>query len=182
MTTSRTLLYYDSEFTGLHQYSTLISLALVSDDEVAFYAEFSDYDSQQCDAWIQQHVLSHTQWLGRQSTPLLHTRDKLTECYGDSAWVSNQLSVWLQQFSAVEIWADCLAFDWVLFCQLFGGALQLPKQVFYMPFDFSTLLKLRGINPDISRSELAGFSNPMPHHALADAMQLKTCFQKLCSG
>lgn len=37
-----TQLFLDCEFTGLHQQSTLISLALVSGGR-SFYAEFNDY-------------------------------------------------------------------------------------------------------------------------------------------
>ena len=53
-------LFYDSEFTGLHQHTTLISLALVSEEGPEFYAEFSDYAKEQCDDWIMQHVIGHT--------------------------------------------------------------------------------------------------------------------------
>lgn len=42
-------IFFDSEFTGLHQNTTLISIGLISDDNNCFYAEFTDYDKNQLD-------------------------------------------------------------------------------------------------------------------------------------
>ena len=55
-------LYYDSEFTGLTQDTSLISLALVSDADHSFYAEFSDYHRHQIDDWLRDNVLAHCRW------------------------------------------------------------------------------------------------------------------------
>ncbi len=52
-------LYFDCEFTGLRQNTTLISLGIVSEDEKKFYAEFRDYDSRQCDNWIKENVINN---------------------------------------------------------------------------------------------------------------------------
>ena len=51
-----TRLFFDTEFTGLHQKTTLISIGIVSDDSKTFYAEFTDYDKTQCDDWINENV------------------------------------------------------------------------------------------------------------------------------
>ena len=45
-------LYFDTEFTGLHKDTTLISLGIISEDNRTFYAEFSDYNKSQVDNWI----------------------------------------------------------------------------------------------------------------------------------
>ena len=37
-------LYFDTEFTGLHKNTTLISVGLIAEDGQEFYAEFTDYD------------------------------------------------------------------------------------------------------------------------------------------
>ena len=44
-----TKIFLDTEFTGLHQQSTLISLALVAESGEEFYAEFTDYDINKID-------------------------------------------------------------------------------------------------------------------------------------
>lgn len=37
-------IFFDTEFTGLHQSTTLISIGLISKDGRTFYAECNDYD------------------------------------------------------------------------------------------------------------------------------------------
>ncbi len=150
-------LYFDSEFTGLHQSSTLISLAFTADDYREFYAEFNDFNLEQCNAWISENVLKHTRWINdREANTGSWQQDFQTFCYGDSALVRASLRQWLDPYDTIEIWADCLAYDWVLFCELFGGALQIPRQIFYMPFDLVTLLKIKGLDPDLDRESFAG--------------------------
>jgi hypothetical protein len=94
--------------------------------------------------------------------------------------VALELERWLGQFSIVEIWSDCLAYDWVLFNQLFGHAFNIPKNVYYIPFDICTAFKLKGFDPDINREEFSGMENkPMKHNALWDAMVIKGCYEQL---
>lgn len=50
-------LFFDCEFTGLRQNTTLISLGIVSEDGKKFYAEFTDYDVEQLDDWIEENVI-----------------------------------------------------------------------------------------------------------------------------
>ena len=57
MRTTRTNLYFDMEFTGLHQNTTLISLGIVSECGKTFYAELNDYDESQVDEWIKENVI-----------------------------------------------------------------------------------------------------------------------------
>ena len=39
--------WFDTEFTGLHKNTTLISIGLVTENGKTFYAEFTDYDESQ---------------------------------------------------------------------------------------------------------------------------------------
>lgn len=57
-------LYFDTEFTGLHKDTTLISLGIVSDDDKKFYAEFTDYDRSQIDDWIEDNVINNLRLYG----------------------------------------------------------------------------------------------------------------------
>ena len=41
-------LFFDTEFTGLHAGTTLVSIGIVAENGKKFYAEFSDYDESQC--------------------------------------------------------------------------------------------------------------------------------------
>ena len=169
-----TKIFFDAEFTGLHQDTTLISIGLVSECGKTFYAELTDYDKGQVDDWIQENVINN-----------LSIDPSGIELYvvGDSFDVRNELSEWLSQFcDGTEMWSDCLSYDWVLFCQLFGHAFKIPGNVYYIPFDICTLFKDRGIDPDINREEFADFkTNSRKHNALHDARVIKACYDRLMS-
>lgn len=175
--------FLDTEFTGLHQQTSLISLALVDQQGRAFYAEFTDYARDQADDWIRQNVLRHSRWLAADppDSPLLVEERNTTLCCGPSHWIRARLEAWLEPYPRIEIWADCLAYDWVLFCQLFGGALNLPEKIFYMPFDLATLFKLRGLDPDTDRETFAALEpdGGPRHNALRDARVTRACHHRL---
>jgi hypothetical protein len=49
--------------------------------------------------------------------------------------------------------------------------------VYYIPFDLATLLKMKGVDPDISREEFAQAPpNGPKHNALWDARVIKACY------
>lgn len=161
-------IYFDTEFTGLHQQTTLISIGVVDENGREFYAELSDYDKEQVDPWISEHVIDNLNGENVITLPEL----------------KQQLTVWLAEYDTVEVWSDCLAYDWVLFNNIFGGAFRIPPQVYYIPFDICTLMKLKGVDPDINReqfvtSEAAVYFEEMKHNALHDARVIKACYDKL---
>lgn len=78
------------------------------------------------------------------------------------------------------MWSDCLSYDWVLFNELFGGAFNIPKNVYYIPFDICTMFELAGIDPDISREDFCGIKDKSKkHNALFDVKIIKACYEKL---
>lgn len=167
-------LFFDTEFTGLHQNTTLISIGIVSDDDRTFYAEFNDYDKNQVDEWIQKNIIKKLKKLKNYITPEYMT------ITGNKKFIKENLDVWLSQFDKIEIWSDCLAYDWMLFCQIWGHAFNIPKNIHYIPFDICTQFKLAGIDPDINREEFCGITdNDSKHNALWDARIIKRCHHKL---
>lgn len=184
-------LYFDTEFTGLHQNTTLISLGIVTDDDNFFYAEFDDYDKNQVDPWLEQNVLSNLLLNDLDKIENLSNKGKFVK--GSSEEIKQEIESWVQMIGTdkVELWSDCLAYDWVLFNNLWGNALDLPPVFYYIPMDLSTALRIKGVNADISREDFAGgfdgfrYSsniNPLAlnkHNALWDAFIIKACVQKL---
>lgn len=168
-------IFFDCEFTGLHQGTTLISIGLVAENEMTFYAEFTDYDKLQIDPWLQDNVIANLSGNGPQGTC------SPTELFvtGTRLEIRGYLEAWLKQFGSVEMWSDYLAYDWVLFCQLWGSALEVPKYIYYIPLDLSTFFKVRGINPDIHRETFAGVKAVRKHNALHDAKVIKACYLRL---
>lgn len=175
----RTILFLDTEFTGLNQDAELISIALINEaGDHSFYAEFSDYESAKLADWHHQNVLPHL--LFQPTKPLPEVPAGCQMLHGNTQEITAALKNWLAQFPQIEIWADVLPYDWVLFCELFGGARQLPEHIFYIPFDFATLLKCRGLNPDMDRVALAALpEDTVRHNALQDARITRLGFQRL---
>lgn len=171
--------FFDTEFTGLHQNTSLISIGLIAEDGRTFYAELIDYDQHQVDEWLQKNVINNLiVHPDRKHYYLVTDNDAIYK--DNSATIKDRLEDWLSQFEEVEMWSDCLSYDWVLFNQLFGHAFNIPKNVYYIPFDICTLMKIKGVDPDINREEFAGIEGDK-HNALHDAKVIKACYEKLMS-
>lgn len=172
-----TKIFLDTEFTGLHQKTTLISLGLVSECGETFYAEFTDYDKSQIDDWLRDNVIANLSIPDNEGQQLVNTFK------GDTKYIEWKIRGWLDTFpvgTEFEIWSDCLSYDWVLFNNIFGSAFDIPSSVHYIPFDICTMFKLKGIDPDISREAFIDNSvGGTKHNALYDAEVIKACYKKL---
>jgi hypothetical protein len=176
----KTKIFFDTEFTGLHQTTTLISIGLIAESSETFYAEFTDYDASQIDDWLGENVIKNLYL-----APHHNIADpKDWKIISNTENIKAALTAWLTQFGQVEIWSDCLSYDWVLFNQIFGHAFNIPPNIYYIPFDICTLFKVSGIDPDISREKYA-FGEDLKemreqkHNALWDAKIIKACYDKL---
>lgn len=112
---------------------------------------------------------------------------------GNKEYVKRILLSWLTQFESIEMWSDCLSYDWVLFNDLIAdyknGYPELPKNMNYIPFDICTLYEIKGIDPDFDRelfcadldsnNEKKLNKNSQKHNALYDAKVIKACYEKL---
>jgi len=175
---ARTKIFFDTEFTGLHQNTTLISIGLISECGKTFYAELTDYDKSQIDDWLQENVINNLLVKENSTVGLDYPDTRIV--IGTMNSIKTYLTEWLSQFEEVEMWSDCLSYDWVLFNQIFGHAFNIPKNVFYIPFDICTLFYAQGIDPDINREEFSGLTEgSMKHNALWDAKVIRECFNKL---
>jgi len=158
--------FFDTEFTGLHAKTTLMSIGVVDENGRTFYAELDDYDKTQVDDWLENNVVAN--FTGENTMNMKQLKSALTE--------------WLAVYDSVEIWSDCLAYDWVLFNSIFGTAFDIPKNVYYIPFDICTMMKLKGVDPDINREEYA-FGDVLEvaekHNALWDAQVIRACYENL---
>jgi len=159
-----TKVFFDTEFTGLHKKTSLISIGLIAETGETFYAETTDYDPLQLNDWLRENVIKN-----------LGGADRI----GTKQQVVIALRYWLEQFDQIEIWSDVLAYDWVLFCDLFGSAFDIPGNIYYIPFDLATLFKVKGIDPDVNREQYAELqSGSNKHNALWDARIIKACVER----
>lgn len=191
-------LFFDTEFTGLHKNTTLISIGIVSEDGRTFYCELNDYNESQVNDWIRENVIAKLKFrrpAKDEDEPFAATRHESNpvpnnlyngysvEFRGTMADLRYQLNTWLNQFKETcYFWSDCLSYDWVLFNHIFGDAFSIPENVYYIPFDICTLFWALAVDPDVSREAFSGMKNgAQKHNALWDAMVIKCCFDKLTS-
>ena len=196
----KTKLFFDTEFTGLHQNTTLISLGIISECGKKFYAEFTDLDISQVDDWLKENVIKNLTLLKFKEgySEYNYCTNKpgkidFMRAKGNIDFVKARLLRWLEQFESVEMWSDCLHYDWVLFLNMFGSAFDLPKKIYYIPFDICALFKMKGIDPDVGREGFVNRENPewiydssvpdefqnIKHNALWDAVVIRRCYQIL---
>lgn len=187
-------LFLDTEFTGLTQKTNLISLAIVAENGAEFYAEFTDFQlsSNKFDEfiWINDNVIANL-FLDDRSQSFELSKMHLK---GSKSEVKSALVIWLNQFGIIKnekgeveqnlfFWADVPHYDWVLFCELFGGARNIPQQIHYMCLDLATLLYAKGEDYNKTRTQILeevklklpeGYAQ---HNALSDARLCKMIFE-----
>ncbi len=180
-----TKLFIDTEFTNLTQNASLLSIALISETDHQFYAEFTDYGKDDISDFVRENVLP--KMFLKEDCLDEYQHGKRVRLCGTKQAVTEGLKKWLSQFgdieSSIQIWGNCIAYDWVLFCELFGGSLSLPKQIHYMPMDISVFFQMKTGNPDMDMEKFVGDeyieSDAKLHNALYDAQLTKACYQKL---
>jgi hypothetical protein len=192
-------IYFDCEFTGLHQHTTLISIGLYDEVGGSFYAEFIDYDRTHVDQWIEDNVITNLQLKYNQDTYYNSVITDSSEdtmgdvavvnCKGNKEFITKCLISWLKGVynrcdRKLKFVSDCMAYDWVLINALWGGALNTPEFIDYIPIDICTMFTDRDIDPDINREEFAFEGTGVPdgaakHNSLWDAEVIKLCYEKM---
>ena len=121
-------IFFDTEFTGLHKNTTLISIGMIDENKRSFYAEFTDYDESQCDEWIRENVIKHLKW--SKDGPVenfVNINVEGWEAYGDKNYIKTVLEDWLSMYDEVELVSDVCHYDMVLFIDIWGGAFDIPR-------------------------------------------------------
>lgn len=198
--------YFDTEFTGLVENTTLISIGCVSEDGKKFYGEFTDYDKNLVDDWIQENVIDNLKFNNRDSFVEfnidINTGDVTTCVKGKSDEIKEVLTDWIKDVSndeSVQFVSDVSHYDFYLLCNLFGGAFSLPDDVVPACYDINQdianwILTSDGYYSDwlhitdcmneaftVSREELCRkFNKELPsgdkHNSLYDAEVIKLIY------
>lgn len=149
------LVFFDTEFTGLHQDARLISIGLVAEDgERTFYAELSDtYQIKDCSDFTRSGVL-----------PLLEggaVRLTMRE-------LGERLLSWLEALGEpVTLACDSLAWDWPWIQKIFGDLNAWPARLARKPLPL-TINYLNDYDKFVEAIEET-FKDLRRHHALDDA-------------
>ena len=119
-------IFFDTEFTGLHKNTTLISIGLVDETGREFYGEFADYDESQVDDWIENNVIKYLTYR-KSITNGGGTIGNYTWRYGYKDFIKKELEEWLLPYDKVELVSDVCHYDMVLFIDIWGGAFDIPR-------------------------------------------------------
>lgn len=187
-------IYFDTEFTGLNQDTTLISIGLVAENGYTFYAELTDYSQTQCDDWIKTNVLGNLK-LGFLKNNHVIISEKSGHCWevkGDTKYVGLLLTSWLSSYTDVQLVSDVCHYDMVLLMGLFRDPLKEKADSFRFTEMTGICPVCHDINQDIARfldiSEAKAFDisreslvkvqiEGEKHNALYDAKVIKYIYE-----
>lgn len=125
--------YFDTEFTGLQKYTDLISIGIFAESGNFFYAEFTDYDKDKCNDWINENVIKNLLLTDVPEGAHLDMARKDMLVKGDKNRVRASLIMWLGNLAYGENWefvSDVCHYDMVLLIDLLSGggtAFDCPK-------------------------------------------------------
>lgn len=147
-------LYFDTEFTGLHKNTTLISIGIVTDQGYEFYAEFNDYDSLQLNTWINNNVISNLILSGDNSKASKIINEPLRKnVVGNKYQIRQLLLEWLDNIfykhnERMLFISDVCHYDMVLLIDLLGDdAFSIPSYITPACYDINQLIFDKLIKP-----------------------------------
>ena len=178
------LIFFDTEFTELTQSAKLLSIGMVADTGEKFYAEFTDFDPARLNEWIKENVVAN--FYLQKSNYADAGNIKIKD---DTGEIATAIKVWLGQFKEegknvpIQFWGDSPAWDWILFCELFGGSFKRPANIHYMCMDLATVFQIKGYDPDCMRANFLNENHITieghQHNALYDALVTQKCYDVL---
>jgi hypothetical protein len=122
--------FFDTEFIEYPNTIDLISIGMVSDDGAEYYAVSSEYDFKKASPWVVQNVIKpiHNEMGISKQIPIQTFHHQ----YGKSiAQIRQEILDFVcypkYPDGNPEFWAYYSAYDWCVFCWIFGRMIDLPK-------------------------------------------------------
>jgi hypothetical protein len=153
--------FIDTEFIENGSTIDMISIGIAAEDGREYYAERSHVPWHRADPWVVENVKLHLKEDDLKS--------QLEVAEGIYAFCNPD------NHGKPEFWGYYADYDWVVFCQLFGRMIDLPKGFPMYCNDIKQLAMSLG-NPKLPEQSTT------EHHALADARWNKEVYDFLKSG
>lgn len=156
--------FLDTEFieSGPQKPIQLVSIGIVAEDGREYYAISREFHEADASPWVRQNVLAQLEPEKRVARKFL-------------SLIAREIQEFVRPESErPEFWADFCAYDWVVFCQIFGTMMDLPAGFPMYCHEIRQLWEDRGrpILPAQSSAE---------HNALNDARWNKLAWEFLDS-
>lgn len=167
--------WLDTEFIEDGRTIELISIGIVAEGGREFYAEVLDADLSRASDWVKENVLPHL-WSRQDDkrSANLWSRDGGTGGLLTKREIASRVLGFCdpEQYGKPEFWGYYADYDWVVFCQLFGTMMDLPKGWPMYCRDIKQFADDQG-NPTLPEQGKG------EHHALADARWNKRAWEFL---
>lgn len=111
--------FFDTEFIEDGKTIDLLSIGIVAEDGREFYLENSEADWSKANEWVRDNVLPHLKRDDRDWPGVSVSRTDIAQAIQRFCDPSD--------YGKPEFWAYFADYDWVVFCQLFGRMIDLPK-------------------------------------------------------
>ncbi len=143
--------WFDTEFIDTGREVHLLSLGMVRQDGLTYYAEPDDAPKHLACEWVQKNVLPH---LTGPVKPRQQIKDDVIEFCG----------------ARPVFWGYCASHDWLLLCQLFGRTLDVPAHWPNFVMDVQQWRVMNGVGalPEQASTE---------HNALNDALWTREAWE-----
>jgi hypothetical protein len=154
--------FLDTEFmeSGPRDPIRLISIGIAAEDGRTYYAEDASAPLDKANPWVRQNVIPF----------LWGPRKERHEIRSDIAmFVADP---------APEFWGYFADYDWVVFCQLFGSMVDLPRHFPQFCMDLQQVAAMRGV----PRESFVPAKAEREHDALADAVWHRDLYRFLVGG
>ena len=184
---NKKIVFYDLEYTTKHQFTTPISIGMVSSNgSKEFYAEFTDYDYSQVDQWVQKNVIDLLT-LQDKNDGFLEKSSSKTLVKGNVKHVlcsSGGLNDWMSQWGPLVIMASFgNSYDWVLFREMFKKAnIDFPLFISKWTIDIASIYMDYGNDPngrEDFKEHYLGIGTERKHNALFDAKVAQKFYYKM---
>lgn len=164
------LIFMDAKFTRLETEGLdFLSLAFVTDSDSKLYLEL-EQPRDSVDEWAKENVVPKLD-----GHPV--SKEKAREL------ILKFVDEHYDNYEKPTLIADINSYVWLGLCRLFG-VFDVPFHG--IPLDFSTMLYMHSIDPEISREQLAWEYkvkvDGRKHHALYHAMLLKRLYERVVLG
>jgi len=152
--------FFDTEFieSGPKKPIQFISIGIVSDDEREYYSVSNEFDESSASDWVKENVISklNVSKNNRKS----------------NQQIANEILKFISKDDSPIFVTNYGSYDWVVFCQLFGTMMDLPKGFPMWTYD------LQQLKHDLNVSSVPE-QEEGEHNALDDARHNKKIYEYL---
>lgn len=147
--------FIDTEFIEYPNTIELISIGIVNENNEKLYLISNEYNESNADDWVKDNVLIYVN--KNEGISIAEIREKIVNFFGND--------------DDIKIYMYYGAYDWVVFCWIFGKMIDLPKNFPMFFYDLKVMM-----------IEYENFYNTFPennneHNALSDAMWNKEIYE-----